>query len=71
MMDVVGIGSALFDILMTADEFPKEDTKIQGKQTKTQGGGPCAVALVAMSKLGVSSRKQLIEIYSHLPLEKA
>ena len=55
MMEVVGIGSALFDILMTADEFPKEDTKIQGKQTKTQGGGPCAVALVAMSKLGVSS----------------
>ena len=55
MMEVVGIGSALFDILMTADEFPKEDTKIQGKETKTQGGGPCAVALVAMSKLGVSS----------------
>ena len=55
MMEVVGIGSALFDILMTADEFPKEDTKIQGKETKTQGGGPCAVALVAMSKLGISS----------------
>ena len=55
MMEVVGIGSALFDILMTADEFPREDTKIQGKETKTQGGGPCAVALVAMSKLGVSS----------------
>lgn len=55
MMEVVGIGSALFDILMTADGFPKEDTKMQGKETKTQGGGPCAVALVAMSKLGVSS----------------
>lgn len=55
MMEVVGIGSALFDILMTADGFPREDTKMQGKETKTQGGGPCAVALVAMSKLGVSS----------------
>lgn len=55
MMEVVGIGSALFDILMTADGFPKEDTKMQGRETKTQGGGPCAVALVAMSKLGVSS----------------
>lgn len=55
MMDVVGIGSALFDILMTSDGFPKEDTKIQGKETKTQCGGPCATALVAMRKLGVSS----------------
>lgn len=55
MMEVVGIGAALFDILMTAEEFPKEDTKMQGKETKIQGGGPCAVALVAMSKLGVSS----------------
>lgn len=55
MAEVVGIGSALFDILMTADTFPKEDTKLQGKETKIQCGGPCATALVAMSKLGVSS----------------
>ncbi len=55
MMEVVGIGSALFDILMTSDGFPKEDTKIQGKETKTQCGGPCATALVAMEKLGVSA----------------
>ena len=55
MAEVVGIGSALFDILMTAEGFPNEDTKMQGKETKTQCGGPCATALVAMSKLGVSS----------------
>ncbi len=55
MVEVVGIGSAVFDILMTAEGFPREDTKMQGKQTKTQGGGPCATALVAMCKLGVSS----------------
>ncbi len=55
MIEVVGIGAALFDILMTADAFPMEDTKLQGKQTKLQGGGPCATGLVAMSKLGVSS----------------
>ena len=55
MTQVVGIGSALFDILMTADSFPKEDTKLQGKDTKIQCGGPCATALVAMSKLGVQS----------------
>lgn len=55
MTEVVGIGSALFDILMTADSFPKEDTKLQGRDTKIQCGGPCATALVAMSKLGIAS----------------
>ena len=55
MTEVVGIGSVLFDILMTADGFPQEDTKLQGKDTKVQCGGPCATALVAMSKLGVKS----------------
>lgn len=52
MARVVGIGASVFDILMTADAFPKEDTKLQGKETKIQCGGPCATALVAMSKLG-------------------
>ncbi len=55
MIDVVGIGSAVFDILMTADRFPDEDTKLQGNETKLQGGGPCATGLVAMSKLGVKT----------------
>lgn len=53
MTEVIGIGAALFDILMTSDGFPKEDTKLQGTGSKTQCGGPCATALVAMSKLGV------------------
>ncbi len=55
MIEVVGIGAAVFDILMTMDSFPPEDTKLQGKETKLQCGGPCATALVAMSKLGVKS----------------
>lgn len=55
MTEVVGIGSALFDMLMTAEGFPMEDTKMQGISTKTQCGGPCATALVAMSKLGISA----------------
>lgn len=55
MTQVVGIGSALFDMLMTSEVFPEEDTKIQGISTKTQCGGPCATALVAISKLGVTS----------------
>lgn len=56
MTDVVGIGSALFDILMTIPQFPREDTKLQGMDTKVQCGGPCATGLVAVSKLGVSAQ---------------
>ena len=55
MIEVVGIGAAVFDILMTTDSFPREDTKLQGIETKLQCGGPCATGLVAMSKLGVKS----------------
>lgn len=55
MAKVVGIGAAVFDILMTADAFPTEDTKLRGKETKLQCGGPCATALVAISKLGESA----------------
>lgn len=55
MYEVVGVGSVLFDTLMQAEGFPKEDTKLRSNITKQQGGGPCATALVAMKKLGVSS----------------
>lgn len=53
--EVVGIGSTVYDTLMVVDGFPKEDTKMQGVETKIQGGGPCATALVAAAKLGVSA----------------
>ena len=55
MVEVVGIGAAVLDVLMTVDSYPKEDTKMQSAQTKLQGGGPCATGLVAASKLGVKS----------------
>ena len=55
MAKVVGIGAAVFDILMTAETFPKEDTKLRGKETKLQCGGPCATGLVAIQKLGESA----------------
>lgn len=55
MADVVGIGAAVFDILMTADSYPREDTKLRALETKFQCGGPCATGLVAISKLGESA----------------
>jgi len=51
----VGIGSTVYDTLMVVDGFPQEDTKMQGVETKVQGGGPCATALVAAQKLGVTT----------------
>lgn len=55
MAEIIGIGSAVFDTLMTVERYPEEDTKAEGFRTRLQGGGPCATALVAASKLGVSS----------------
>lgn len=52
---VIGIGSTVYDTLMVMDSFPQEDTKMQGLETKVQGGGPCATALVAAQKLGVTA----------------
>lgn len=53
--DVVGVGSTVYDTLMVVDRFPTEDTKMEGLETQVQGGGPCATALVAAQKLGVSA----------------
>ena len=55
MADVMGIGAALFDMLMTATRMPAEDTKLQSDSARSQCGGPCATALVAAAKLGVSA----------------
>ena len=53
--DVVGIGSTVYDTLMVVDHFPQEDTKQRGIETRIQGGGPCATALVAAARLGLSA----------------
>ena len=52
--EIIGIGSAVYDTLMVTDSYPEEDTKLQGLETRIQGGGPCATALVAARKLGIS-----------------
>ena len=52
---IIGIGSTVYDTLMVVNGFPTEDTKLEASQTKIQGGGPCATALVAAAKLGVTA----------------
>lgn len=54
-IDVIGIGSTVYDMLMVVNRFPQEDTKQRGLETRIQGGGPCATALVAASRLGLTT----------------
>lgn len=73
MIQVVGIGSAVFDTLMTTNNYPKEDSKLQGTATKFQCGGPCATALVAMSRLGIEAEYMGTvgdDMYGHFILDK-
>ena len=53
--EIIGIGSSVYDTLMVVPRYPTEDTKLEGIETKVQGGGPCATALVAAQKLGVTT----------------
>lgn len=53
--EVIGIGASVYDTLIVVPHYPVEDTKLEGLETKVQGGGPCATALVAAQKLGVST----------------
>ena len=55
VLDVVGIGAAVYDTLMLTQSFPVEDTKLRSSRILFQGGGPCTTALVAVSKLGVEA----------------
>lgn len=52
MNKIVGIGANVCDTLITVPNYPEEDTKIRAHSVKMSGGGPCATALVAASKLG-------------------
>ena len=53
MCEVIGIGSAVYDMLMLVDKYPLEDTKKQSTQTHIQSGGPCSTGLAVIGKLGL------------------
>ncbi len=55
MSEIVGIGAAVQDTLLTLPAFPAEDTKMRALALKRCGGGPAATGVVAAAKLGVSS----------------
>lgn len=55
MYDIVGIGASLYDTLMVVHQMPMEDTKMMAGRMLGQGGGPCATALAAASRLGAKT----------------
>ena len=55
MAEIVGIGCAVFDMMLKLSRFPEEDEKFPAEESKVQCGGPCAVAMITAAKQGVSS----------------
>jgi ribokinase len=50
--DILGFGAIAVDDLIYLDAFPTPDSKIRVQSRERHGGGLCATALVAASKLG-------------------
>ena len=47
-----GLGVTAVDDLLYVDHFPRPDTKIPVRETRRQGGGLAATALVAAARQG-------------------
>ncbi|DBA71695.1 TPA: hypothetical protein ACH3X2_001144 [Trebouxia sp. C0005] len=52
---VVGLGLACWDFLAQVATFPKPDEKLRTQRMETRGGGNCANALTAASRLGTDA----------------
>src|SRR5262249_10587541 len=55
-VDVVGLGAATVDYLGLVPHFPEPDTKLAMREFVRQGGGLVATALVALARLGATTR---------------
>lgn len=53
--DILGIGTAAVDDLLSVREFPKPDSKVGILESDRQGGGQTATAMVAAARLGVKT----------------
>jgi sulfofructose kinase len=51
----VCIGVITIDTIALVDKYPGEDERILADEISRAGGGPAAVAAVALSRLGVKS----------------
>jgi ribokinase len=53
-IDVYGLGQCAWDYVGQINQFPERDTKCEMSSLVTEGGGPVATALVALSRWGYS-----------------
>jgi sulfofructose kinase len=51
--EIVGIGASLYDVVLDAPEYPREDSKLRVDGQSFHCGGPVATGLVTAAKLGV------------------
>ena len=54
-IQVVCLGVITIDTIALVDNYPGEDERVLAHQISRAGGGPAAVAAVALSRLGVST----------------
>ena len=54
-IQVVCIGVITVDTIALVDQYPQEDERVVAQQISRAGGGPAAVAAVALSRLGIRS----------------
>ena len=54
-IQVVCVGVITVDTIALVDQYPQEDERVVAQQISRAGGGPAAVAAVALSRLGIRS----------------
>jgi sulfofructose kinase len=54
-VQVVCVGVITVDTIALVDNYPSEDERVLAQEISRAGGGPAAVAAVALSRLGVKS----------------
>ena len=54
-IQAVCVGVITIDTVASVDKYPGEDERVVAKEISRAGGGPAAVAAVAMSRLGIKS----------------
>ena len=75
-MQAVCVGVITIDTIALVDKYPGEDERILADEISRAGGGPAAVAAVALSRLGVKSAivgtigddadgKEVLRIFAH------
>lgn len=55
LVQAVCVGVITIDTIALVDKYPSEDQRVVAQEIARAGGGPAAVAAVALSRLGIKS----------------